>query len=41
VQVHEYDAGHAFNRDDDHSFDAASAQLAWSRTLSFYAKTLQ
>jgi carboxymethylenebutenolidase len=41
VQVYEYDAGHAFNRDDDRSFHAPSAQLAWSRTLSFYAKTFQ
>lgn len=41
VEVCEYDAGHAFNRDDDRSFHAASAQLAWERTLSFYAKTFQ
>ena len=38
---HEYDAGHAFNRDDDKSFHAGCAKIAWSRTLEFYAKTLR
>ena len=41
VRMHEYDAGHAFNRDDDKPFHAASAELAWKRTLDFYAETFR
>ena len=35
VEVCEYDAGHAFNRDDDKPFEPDSARLAWSRTVAF------
>jgi carboxymethylenebutenolidase len=35
VEVHDYDAGHAFNRDDDASYAPAAAALAWQRTLDF------
>jgi carboxymethylenebutenolidase len=38
VQVHEYDAGHAFNRDDDAPYHRESAQLAWQRSLDFFAR---
>ena len=35
--VFSYPAGHAFNRDvDPHAYDAASAALAWERTLEFF-----
>ena len=35
VEVFDYDAGHAFNRDDDASYVPAAATLAWQRTLDF------
>lgn len=35
VAVHEYDAGHAFNRDDDAAYVAAAAAQAWQRSLAF------
>lgn len=38
VQVHEYDAGHAFNRDDDAPYHRESALLAWRRSLAFFAR---
>ena len=43
TQVFEYpDAGHAFNRDvDPHAFHAASAALAWERTLAFLREQLR
>jgi len=40
VGVFEYEASHAFNRDDDKSFDPQAAALAWKRTLEFCGKTL-
>jgi carboxymethylenebutenolidase len=41
MAVHTYPAGHAFNRDvDPHAYDAPSAQLAWQRTLDFFAREL-
>lgn len=40
VEVFEYDAGHAFNRDDDATFHEEYAELAWARTLDFYARTI-
>lgn len=41
--VHVYpEADHAFNRDvDNHVFDAASAALAWRRTLDFLTEALR
>jgi carboxymethylenebutenolidase len=43
AQVFVYpDAGHAFNRDaDPHVYDAASATLAWQRTLDFFHEHLR
>jgi carboxymethylenebutenolidase len=40
VEVCEYDAGHAFNRDDDAPYQHESAQLAWQRSLVFFSKHL-
>jgi carboxymethylenebutenolidase len=41
MDVHTYPAGHAFNRDvDPHAYHAPSAQLAWQRTLDFFAREL-
>jgi carboxymethylenebutenolidase len=40
ITAHFYPAGHGFNCDQRGSFDAASAQLARSRTLQFFAKHL-
>ena len=41
VQFHRYDAGHAFsNWDAPSMFDAAAADLAWSRTLAFFTEHL-
>ena len=41
VPVYVYPAGHAFNRDADPTkYHAASAKLAWERTLAFFGKTL-
>lgn len=37
VEVYEYDAGHAFNRDDDAAYEAVSAAQAWKRSLDFFA----
>ncbi len=42
VEIHEYDAGHAFNRDDDAAhFQQASADLAWQRTMTFFNQHLR
>lgn len=42
AEVHTYPADHAFNRDVDNStYDAASAQLAWDRTLRFLGDALR
>jgi carboxymethylenebutenolidase len=41
LAVHEYDAGHAFNRDDDASYEPASAAAAWRRTLDFLSDCLE
>jgi len=35
LEIHEYDAGHAFNRDDDVNYQEASAKPAWQRTMAF------
>jgi carboxymethylenebutenolidase len=35
VEIHEYDAGHAFNRDDDAAYDGPSALQAWRRSMAF------
>ena len=40
VEIRAYDAGHAFNRDDDGAFQPEAANLAWSRTIDFLAKHL-
>lgn len=40
VEVHDYDAGHAFNRDDDVSFNAEASAMAWRRTLDFLGRHL-
>jgi carboxymethylenebutenolidase len=37
VTIHQYDAGHAFNRDDDAAYLAPAATQAWMRTLEFFA----
>jgi carboxymethylenebutenolidase len=34
-------AGHAFNNDTRESYHAASAKLAWARTLDWFAKYLE
>jgi carboxymethylenebutenolidase len=36
VVIHEYNAGHAFNRDDDAAYVPAAAKDAWARTLAFF-----
>lgn len=41
AEVYEYDAGHAFNRDDDKTYDAASAELSWRRTSAFLRRHLE
>jgi carboxymethylenebutenolidase len=41
VEIHEYDAGHAFNREDDVAFQPEAARLAWSRTLDFLSRHLE
>ena len=38
VPIHVYKAGHGFNCDERGSYDAASAKLAWERTLAFFAQ---
>ena len=38
--VHIYPAGHGFNCDQRASYDAASAALAWTRTLAFFREHL-
>ena len=40
VEVHIYQADHGFNCDQRGSFDAASAAVAWARTMGFFAKYL-
>ena len=40
VDVQDYDAGHAFNRDDDVSFNPPAAATAWRRTLDFFGRNL-
>jgi carboxymethylenebutenolidase len=41
VAVHRYAAGHAFSNSDAPSmYDAEAAELAWSRTLDFFAEHL-
>ncbi|MGV3653697.1 MAG: dienelactone hydrolase family protein [Noviherbaspirillum sp.] len=40
VEVHEYDAGHAFNRDDDAAYVAPSAEQAWRRSMAFLGQHL-
>lgn len=36
--LYEYDADHGFNCDRRATYDAASAKLAWARTLAFFAE---
>jgi carboxymethylenebutenolidase len=40
VDVQVYEAGHAFNRDDDAPFNRECAALAWQRSLAFVASHL-
>ncbi|NMM85469.1 hydrolase [Rhodococcus sp. SRB_17] len=41
ANVHRYsDAGHAFNNDTSSHYAPEAADLAWSRTMEFFAKTL-
>jgi carboxymethylenebutenolidase len=40
VAIYVYDAGHGFNCDERGSYDKASADLAWGRTLAFFGKHL-
>jgi carboxymethylenebutenolidase len=40
VAIHLYDAGHGFSCDQRASFDPVSHELAWQRTLSFFAEKL-
>jgi carboxymethylenebutenolidase len=41
VQIYTYPAGHAFNREGSHGYDAASAERARERTLAFLREHLQ
>ena len=41
VPVHTYDAGHGFNCDVRASYDKASADAAWTRTLAFFAREMR
>lgn len=41
MQVHEYDAGHAFFNDTRPVYDAKEATLAWGRTLAFFRETVE
>ena len=38
VPIYIYPAGHGFHCDERGSYDAASAKLAWERTLAFFAQ---
>jgi carboxymethylenebutenolidase len=41
AEIHTYPAGHAFDREvDGKAYDAASARLAFERTLAFFDRTL-
>ena len=40
-EIHLYPAGHGFNCDERASFDAASAKLAWGRSLAFLERALR
>lgn len=40
VTVHVYEAGHGFNCDERASYDKTSADLAWQRSLDFFARHL-
>ena len=40
VPVYIYPADHGFNCDHRASYDAASAELAWERTLAFFGEHL-
>lgn len=40
VDVREYEAGHAFNRDDDAAYEAKSAAQAWALSLEFLHRHL-
>ncbi len=41
VPVHTYDAGHGFNCDERGSYDKASADAAWARTLAFLDREMR
>lgn len=40
AELHIYDAGHGFNCDRRPDYDAAAADLAWSRTVRFLREAL-
>ena len=39
-ELFRYDAGHAFGNEQGENYDAASADLAWERSLGFFARHL-
>jgi carboxymethylenebutenolidase len=39
--IHVYDAGHGFNCNERHDYDADSAALAWTRTIDFLKEHLR
>jgi carboxymethylenebutenolidase len=41
MAVYTYPAGHGFNCDERGSYDKASADLAWSRTLEFFGRHIK
>ena len=41
MPVYTYDAGHGFNCDVRGSYDKASADAAWTRTLAFLAREMR
>ncbi len=41
VPVYTYDAGHGFNCDERGSYDKASAEAAWARTLAFFGREMR
>lgn len=40
VDIHLYPSGHGFNTDERESYHKASADLAWSRSIEFFARHL-
>ena len=39
--IYTYDAGHGFNCDERGSYDKASADVAWARTLAFFERAMR